>query len=84
MQQDPNALAFSLGTRLMVFRGRSTLSTLRDLIVFRFLPADPLSLILQRNNRVQCAVNTQVLSVQRGREFRSKVAKLPTRRCMDS
>lgn len=36
--------AFSFGTRLIVFNGRKTRRTRRDLIVFRFLPA-PFSLI---------------------------------------
>ena len=35
--------AFNLGTRFIVFNGRNTRSTRRDLIVFKFLPA-PFSL----------------------------------------
>ena len=35
--------AFNLGTRFIVFNGRKTRSTRRDLIVFKFLPA-PFSL----------------------------------------
>lgn len=33
--------AFSFGILLMVFRGRRTRNTLRDLIVLKFLPAAP-------------------------------------------
>ena len=40
-------LTLSLGTLLMVFSGRNTLSTLRDLMVLRFFPAEPLSLLLE-------------------------------------
>lgn len=40
--------AFNLGTRLMVFSGRSTLSTLSDLIVDRFEVTDELELPLKR------------------------------------
>jgi hypothetical protein len=36
--------AFNFGTRLIVFNGRKTRRTRRDLIVFRFLPA-PFSLL---------------------------------------
>jgi len=36
--------ALSFGTLLIVLRGRNTRSTLRDLIVLRFFPAEPLSL----------------------------------------
>ncbi len=35
--------AFNFGTRLMVFNGRNTRRTRRDLIVFKFFPA-PFSL----------------------------------------
>jgi hypothetical protein len=35
--------AFNFGTRLIVFNGRNTRRTRRDLIVFKFLPA-PFSL----------------------------------------
>ena len=36
--------AFNFGTRFMVFNGRNTRRTRRDLIVFKFLPA-PFSLL---------------------------------------
>lgn len=39
--------ALSFGTRLIVLRGRSTRSTLSDLIVFKFLPAPSLSLLFK-------------------------------------
>lgn len=33
--------ALSFGTRLMVFRGRNTLSTRSDLMVDKFVPTEP-------------------------------------------
>lgn len=37
-------LTLSLGTLFIVFRGRNTRKTRKDFIVFKFLPAEPLSL----------------------------------------
>ena len=37
-------VTLSFGTLFMVLSGRNTLRTLRDLMVLRFLPAEPLSL----------------------------------------
>lgn len=42
LESEPQALTLSLGSRLMVLRGRRTRRTLRDLMVLMSFPLDPL------------------------------------------